>query len=118
LLERCRLDRLTRNQHVLFRLGECIAFAEGAAVFAERVVTHPTKAINLSRPLLEVMARVFAREAVQKVVCEGARWAAGAGQTDPEFWKTMRLPEAMAAQAGLVEDMDVVARGLMEAFPA
>ena len=28
LLERCRLDRLTRNQHVLFRLGELIAYAE------------------------------------------------------------------------------------------
>ena len=24
-VERCRLDRLTRNQHVLFRLGELIA---------------------------------------------------------------------------------------------
>ena len=31
VLEACRLGRLTRNQHVLFRLGELIAYAEGAA---------------------------------------------------------------------------------------
>src|SRR5512140_489767 len=36
LLERARLDRLTRNQHVLFRLGELIAYAETAAIFSER----------------------------------------------------------------------------------
>jgi hypothetical protein len=34
-LERCRIDRLTRNQHILFRLGELIAYTETAAVFAE-----------------------------------------------------------------------------------
>ena len=37
ILERARVDRLTRNQHVLFRLGELVAWAETAAVFAERV---------------------------------------------------------------------------------
>ena len=41
LLERARIDRLTRNQHILFRLGELIAFAETAAVFAERAVNQP-----------------------------------------------------------------------------
>ena len=30
LLERCRVARLTRHQHVLFRLGELVARAEGA----------------------------------------------------------------------------------------
>ena len=34
--ERARTERLTRNQHILFRLGELIAFAEGAASFARR----------------------------------------------------------------------------------
>ncbi|NTV65608.1 MAG: acyl-CoA dehydrogenase, partial [Oscillochloris sp.] len=39
LLERCRLDRLTRNQHILFRLGELISWGETAAIFAERAAT-------------------------------------------------------------------------------
>ena len=40
LLERCRLDRLTRNQHLLFRLGEIVAHVECAAIFAERSVAE------------------------------------------------------------------------------
>ena len=36
LLERCRVERLTRHQHVLLRLGALIAQAEGAAAFARR----------------------------------------------------------------------------------
>lgn len=118
LLERCRLDRLTRNQHLLFRLGELIAYAETAAIFSERVKTHPTQAIALEQPTLEAMARVHARDAVHKVVCDGLRWAIGAGQADPDLARTLQFEAAMKAQAGLVEDMDQIARDLSRAFPA
>ena len=118
LLERARLDRLTRNQHVLFRLGELIAYAETAALFAERAVTAPTKASGLEPATLEAMARVHAREAVLKVAAEGLRWAIGAGQTDPSLPRLLGLDAAVAAQAGLVEDMDRIAAALNRAFPA
>ena len=36
VLERCRVERLTRHQHVLMRLGELIAQVEGAAALARR----------------------------------------------------------------------------------
>ncbi|MEI2825292.1 MAG: acyl-CoA dehydrogenase family protein [Dermatophilaceae bacterium] len=42
VLEACRTGRLTRNQHVLFRLGELIAFCEGAEVFAQRAAAAAT----------------------------------------------------------------------------
>jgi len=118
LLERARLDRLTRNQHVLFRLGELIAYAETAALFAERAVTAPTKASGLEPATLEAMARVHAREACLKVASEGLRWAIGAGQTDPSLPRLLGLEAAVAAQAGLVEDMDRIAADLNRAFPA
>jgi alkylation response protein AidB-like acyl-CoA dehydrogenase len=118
LLERARLDRLTRNQHVLFRLGELIAYAETAALFAERAVTAPTKASDLEPATLEAMARVHAREAALKVAAEGLRWAIGAGQTDPNLRQQLNLDAAVAAQAGLVEDMDKIAAALNRAFPA
>jgi alkylation response protein AidB-like acyl-CoA dehydrogenase len=118
LLERARLDRLTRNQHVLFRLGELIAYAETAALFAERAVTAPTKASGLEPATLEAMARVHAREAALKVAAEGLRWAIGAGQTDPNLRQQLNLDAAVAAQAGLVEDMDKIAAALNRAFPA
>ena len=118
LLERARLDRLTRNQHVLFRLGELIAYAETAALFAERAATAPTTASGLEPATLQAMARVHAREAVLKVATEGLRWAIGAGQTDPNLKHLLDLDAAVAAQAGLVEDMDKIAADLVRAFPA
>jgi alkylation response protein AidB-like acyl-CoA dehydrogenase len=118
LLERARLDRLTRNQHVLFRLGELIAYAETAALFAERAAAAPTKASGLEAATLEAMARVHAREACLKVASEGLRWATGAGQSDPGLKQQLNLDAAVAAQAGLVEDMDRIAADLVRAFPA
>ena len=49
VLEACRVGRLTRNQHVLLRLGELIAWAECAASLARRAAaaadgTLPAKA--------------------------------------------------------------------------
>src|SRR6185369_6727143 len=104
LLERCRVDRLTRNQHVLFRLGELIAWAETAAVFAERLPAFRTKAIALPDDVLLAMSRVHAREAAMKVACDGVRWAVGAGQTDPDLPRALDIAGALAAQAGLLDD--------------
>ncbi len=118
VLERCRIDRLTRNQHVLFRLGELIAYAETAAIFSERVASHPTHAIPLDVPTRQAMARIHAREAALKVGAEGLRWAIGAGQTDPNLAGSLNLPAIYQAQAGLIDDMDFVATKLSEAFPA
>jgi acyl-CoA dehydrogenase len=118
ILERCRLDRLTRNQHILFRLGELIAYVETAAIFAERAATKPSAAIGFEPATLQAMARIHAREAALKMAADGLRWAIGAGQTDPSLPNTLNLPAIYAAQAGLIEDMNLVAGKLVEAFPA
>jgi alkylation response protein AidB-like acyl-CoA dehydrogenase len=118
ILERCRLDKLTRHQHVLFRLGELVAQAEGAAVFAQRAATAPTTAIPLPPATIAAMSRVFAREAAARVAFEGARWALAAGQTDPEFLRSIDLNRTLAGQAGGIEDMDVISGSLAQTFPA
>ncbi len=118
ILERCRLDRLTRNQHVLFRLGELITYAETAAIFAERAATKPSTAVPFAPETQRAMARIHAREAALKVATDGLRWAIGAGQTDPNLAGSLNLPAIYQAQAGLIEDMNVVAGKLIEAFPA
>ena len=91
LLERCRLDRLTRNQHVLFRLGELIAYAETAAIFAERAAAKPTER---DRPRARRRSRRWrastpARPSL-KVATDGLQWAIGAGQTDPNLAQLAR----------------------------
>ncbi len=116
ILERCRLDRLTRNQHLLFRLGELIAYGETAALFAERVQSHPTEAIPLEVPTRQALARIHARDAALRVATDGLRWAIGAGQSDPQLAQTLNLPAIYQAQDGLIADMDFVRERLNEVF--
>ena len=119
VLEACRAGRLTRNQHVLLRLGELIAAAEGAGCFARRAATAldgelPEKAGHrFDGGALAAMSRVFARDAAQKVACDGLRLVTGAGGAPAvggtSLRDTLRLDAACAAQQGLLTDMDRVA---------
>ena len=126
LMERARTQRLTRNQHILFRLGEMCAYAECAACLARRAVKHAEGTLNekadkrFKPDELATIARVFAREAALKVGLEGLRWitgAAGVTGSDVEvFSATLNMPAIYAAQAGLLEDMNAVADALYRDF--
>ncbi|MCP5096344.1 MAG: acyl-CoA dehydrogenase [Chloroflexi bacterium] len=116
ILEQCRIDRLTRNQHVLFRLGELVAYAETAAIFAERVLKKPTEAIQLDIPTRQALARIHAREAAIKVATDGLRWVTGAGQSNPNLANTLNLPAIYQAQADLINDMNFASAELNKAF--
>ncbi len=121
VLEAARLGRLTRNQHVLFRLGELVAVTETAAVFAEKAAAaadgagHEKAPNRFDPPTLAAMSRVFARQAAHQVALDGARWVAGAGEPgSPSVASLDGVPTAaiLIAQAGLVADMDAVADAL------
>jgi alkylation response protein AidB-like acyl-CoA dehydrogenase len=121
ILERCRTERLTRSQHILFRLGELIAAAETAAVFAERAAEHPTHAIPLHGETLKAMARIYARESALKIATDGLHWTAGASSSPAaavDLAGSLGLPAVYGSQAGLLNDMDLVSGKLNEAFPA
>ncbi len=118
LLERCRMDRLTRNQHVLLRLGELISYAETAAVFCERAASGAAGPMGFEPSLVRAMARIHARDAAQRVAWNGLRLATGAGQRDPDLAGSLGLPAVIRAQQGQLEDMNLVAEQLERAFPA
>ena len=117
VLEACRVGRLTRNQHVLLRLGELIAYAECAGALARRAAsaaagTLPEKADTRFKPAaLAAVSRVFAREAAHKVAEEGLRWVAGAS-TGADLAAALPLDRVRAAQSGLLADMNQVADAL------
>jgi alkylation response protein AidB-like acyl-CoA dehydrogenase len=122
LMERCRLARLTRNQHVLFRLGEIVAWVECSGSLARRAAAAGDGSLaekadhRFGTEALAAMARVFAREAAHKVATEGLRWVAGGGAAGgPDIdalAAALGLPAIHAAQGGLIEDMDTVADAL------
>ena len=119
VMERARLGRLTRYQHVLLRLGELISYAECAGSLARRAARVAEGKLNekanrrFDATALTVLSRVFAREAAFKVAEEGLRLAAGAGGvTDAEMGAletNLQLPAIHRAQAGLIADMDFIA---------
>ena len=118
VLEACRAGRLTRSQHVLLRLGELIAHAEGSAALARRAAraaagTLDAKSDRRFGPAAAAaLSRVFAREAAMKVAEEGARWVAGAAPQGGELAARLPLEQVRAAQAGLLADMDSIADAL------
>ncbi len=119
IMERSRVGRLTRHQHILLRLGEWIAFAESAACLARRAAAtadgklHEKANQRFDAPALAAVSRIFAREASLKVAADGLRWIAGSGGVaDAEitgFETALGLPAIHRAQAGLMADMDYVA---------
>jgi alkylation response protein AidB-like acyl-CoA dehydrogenase len=119
VLEACRAGRLTRNQHVLLRLGELIAAAESAGCFADRAAAAldgqlPEKADQrFDGTALAAMSRVYARDAAMRVACDGLRWVTGAvgaqAASSTPLRSSLLLDAACAAQEGLIADMDLVA---------
>src|ERR1700751_5478538 len=85
LLEKARVARLTRYQHILLRLGEWIAYAESAGSLARRAARLAEGKLNekanrrFDTPALAAVSRAFPREAALRVAEEGLRWVSGAG---------------------------------------
>ncbi len=119
ILERCRTGKLTRNQHVLLRLGELIAWAECAAALSRRAARAIENRLDEKaekRHDLETqaaMARVLARQAAIKVAADGMALVVGADSKEPAgLADAMHLNAIHGTQAGLIADMNAVADGL------
>jgi alkylation response protein AidB-like acyl-CoA dehydrogenase len=119
VMEKARVGRLTRFQHILLRLGELIAYAESAGSLARRAALMEEGKLNekahrrFDATGLAALSRVFARDAALKVAEEGLRYVIGAGGVldaeIPAFETSLGLPAIHRAQAGLIADMDYVA---------
>ena len=119
LMEKARVARLTRYQHILLRIGEWIAYAESAGSLARRGARLAENKLNekgnrrFDATAAASLSRIFAREAALKVAEEGVRWVSGAGGiSDTEmsaFETSLQLPAIHRVQAGLISDMDYIA---------
>ena len=119
LMEKARVHRLTRFQHILFRIGEWIVYAECAFTLAKRAALaadgklHEKANDRFDATALAAIARIFAREAAMKVAQDGVKCIVGAGGVSDEemplFEAALSTTAIHRAQKGLVEDMDYVA---------
>jgi acyl-CoA dehydrogenase len=121
VLERARGARLTRHQHVLFRLGALIAQVECAARFAARAAALREGTLDVrcdrrfSAEAVAAMSRVHARDVALTVASDGMRLVAGAspGASDTgALAAALGVPLIHRAQTGLLADQDTVADAL------
>jgi alkylation response protein AidB-like acyl-CoA dehydrogenase len=117
VMEAIRVGRLTRNQHVLFRLGELVALTEGSGAMCRRAARAldgllSDKASRRVGPEgLAAMARVAARETALRVATGGLKLVAGAaGIAELDRLEAAAgYPAIRRAQSGLLGDMDLIA---------
>ena len=114
IMERARVARLTKFQHILLRLGEWIAYAECAGAMARRAARLAQNKLpeksnrRFDTATFAAIARIFAREAAIRVAQEGSKWVIGAGGEIP----ALDLAALQRSQVGLISDMDLVADAL------
>ena len=122
IMERARLARLTRHQHILLRLGELIAYAECAGCLARRAGArfdgklHEKADLRFDPQTSAAIARVFAREAAQRVAADGLRYICGSSAVSEtelaSLEQKLGITKIHQAQAGLISDMDYIADAL------
>jgi alkylation response protein AidB-like acyl-CoA dehydrogenase len=114
LLEECRLEKLTRHQHILMRLGALIAQGEGAAALARRAQRAADKQLNpkgskrLKPRALAAASRVYARGAALAIATEALHLVAGADGALGELEQRLDLASIHGAQGGLFADLGEV----------
>jgi alkylation response protein AidB-like acyl-CoA dehydrogenase len=115
IMEHARAGRLTRHQHILLRLGEWIALAEGAASAARRAA-RAAEGAELAKTdrrfapaALATLSRIFAREAALRVATDGLTWLVGAGGDATSLAAAVGLPAVLSLQQGLLADCDAAA---------
>ncbi|HAF94865.1 MAG: acyl-CoA dehydrogenase [Elusimicrobia bacterium GWC2_51_8] len=117
VLEECRVQKLTRHQHITFKLGRLITMGEAAYVFSGAAAKEKySESVRFDAQGWRAMARVFAREAALTIAVEGAALVLGTAEGEVNL--SVDVAGAAAAQKGLTADMDIVAAKLKQTFKA
>jgi len=118
ILEECRSQRLTHQQHVTMRLGAGIAQAETAAAFAHSAARDRySETVRFDAETWRAMSRVYARETALDICHMGLKLVCGAGAGPAGLADALGLPAVVGKLAGSLADQDLIARKLSEVFP-
>lgn len=119
ILEECRVHKLTRHQHVTFKLGKLICAAETAWNFSIAAAAQKySETIRFDREGWQAMARIFAREAALNTAAEGLALVLGAADSAGDLADAVNMEAIQAEQKGMIADMDLVALKLKQTFKA
>ncbi|MBW1850547.1 MAG: acyl-CoA dehydrogenase family protein [Deltaproteobacteria bacterium] len=112
LILNARKNKLTKSQHVMFQLAEMITWCEVANAFCHKAAVYDGGQ-GRSPDFIKACARLFAREAIEKVYLNGLKVAQGCGPVIEEAIELLNSMNMGAAMKDGLKDMDLVASELV-----
>ncbi|MBW1781448.1 MAG: acyl-CoA dehydrogenase family protein [Deltaproteobacteria bacterium] len=108
-----RKEKLTRSQYVMFLLADMMTWTETCNALCHKAATYEGGQIR-TPAFIKAAARIFAREAVEKVHVNGVRITRGCEpKIDGAALEALMSLDVGEALAGSLQDMDMLAAELV-----
>jgi hypothetical protein len=95
----------------MFLVADMMTWCEVGEAFCRKAATFGGR--ERSPEFMKATARVFAREAAEKVYCNALKVAYGCGENMEELAQRLNQLELGQAMAGHLKDMDMIATELV-----
>ena len=107
-----RKHKLTKSQHVMFLLADMMTWVETGSAICHKGAVYAGGQTR-SPLFINAAARIFAREAVEKVYVNGIKIIQGCEKRDDEMAETMKSLDMGEVMRGNLKDMDVISAELV-----
>lgn len=108
-----RKQKLTKNQYVMFLLADMMTWAEVADALCRKAAAYQRDGQGRSAEFIKACARVFAREALQKVYVNGAKVLQGCDRTVDDLMGTLEGLDLPVSMREFLKDMGQVSSELV-----
>jgi len=108
-----RKQKLTKNQYVMFLLADMMTWAEVADALCRKAAVYQRDGQGRSPEFIKACARVFAREALQKVYVNGAKVLQGCDQTVDDLVGILEGLDLPVSMREFLKDMGQVSSELV-----
>ena len=111
-IQAVRKGKMTRSQYVMFLLADMMTWVEVADALCHKAVDYDGK--KRSTTYMEASARIFSREAMEKVIANGLKIARGGEKALGDLSDKLRTVDLGEAMKGTITDMDTVTAELVQ----
>ncbi len=111
LIMSARQHKLTKSQYVMFQLAEMMTWCEVADALCRKAAVY-TDGQARSPEFIKACARLFAREAVEKVFLKGLKISNGCGSMLQDAMEELNALALGPCMTDSLHDMDLVAKEL------
>ena len=107
-----RKYKLTKSQHVMFLLADMMTWTETGSAICHKGAVYAGGQTRTSS-FIKAAARLFAREAVEKVYVNGIKIIQGCEKRDDEMAEAMKSLDMGEIMRGNLKDMDIISAELV-----